>query len=153
MNITIESIKEEQTRLAGMIAAFEARAKVVQLITIPEASIELKEGEHYAGIVLGKDGAPNHHLILLPGEAESISWNDAKDWAAQAGGELPTRREQSLLYANLKDQFQSAWYWSCEQHASESEYAWLQYFINGLQYYLHKSGNLRARTVRRLEIL
>jgi hypothetical protein len=35
----------------------------------------LQEGEHYAGIILGKDGAPDHHVILLPWEANGVTWN------------------------------------------------------------------------------
>lgn len=66
----------------------------------------MKTGEQYAGILLGKDGTPDQHIFLLPGEAESIKWQAAKDWAASAGGDLPTRREQSLLFANLKEAFQ-----------------------------------------------
>ena len=119
----------------------------------------LKGDEQYAGIILGKDGSPDHHLILLPGETESVTWAKAKEWAAGAAGELPTRREQSLLFANLKDQFQPGWYWSSAQraarsaqHAAYSDYAWSQYFYYGFQNYLTKSAKLRARAVRRLII-
>jgi hypothetical protein len=28
----------------------------------------LKKGEVYAGIILGKEGDPDHHLILLPSD-------------------------------------------------------------------------------------
>ena len=112
----------------------------------------LKAGEHYAGIILGKDGAPNHHLILLPGAAEDVNWEQAKEWAAKAGGELPARREQSLLFANLQEQFKPAWYWSDEQLAADSGYAWMQDFGNGGQSLNHKSGNGRARAVRRIKI-
>ena len=67
----------------------------------------LKAGELYAGIILGKDGQPDHHLILLPGEpAKRLSWDRAVKWATKNGGELPTRREQSLLFANLKEEFE-----------------------------------------------
>jgi hypothetical protein len=113
----------------------------------------LKPGEHYAGIILGKDGEPDHHLILLPGEAESVTWEKAKEFSAKAGGDLPTRREQSLLFANLKEQFQPRWYWSGEQHVSNSDCAWGQYFSNGDQILIHKYYYCRARAVRRLEIL
>ena len=114
----------------------------------------LKAGEHYAGIALGEDGEPDHHLILLAGEAESVNWAQAKDFAAKAGGELPTRREQSLLFANLKEQFQSCWYWSGEQRASISDCAWVQYFGSGGQSSGgRKNGGCRARAVRRLVIL
>ena len=112
----------------------------------------LKPEEHYAGIILGKDGEPDHHLILLAGEAESVNWAQAKDFAAKAGGELPTRREQSLLFANLKEQFQPRWYWSGEQHASNSDCAWVQDFYDGSQDSSHKYGCYRARAVRRLAI-
>ena len=124
-----------------------ASAKAIFLASV------LKPEEHYAGIILGKDGEPDHHLILLAGEAESVNWAQAKDFAAKAGGELPTRREQSLLFANLKEQFQPRWYWSGEQHASYSGYAWIQYFDYGGQNGYHKFINYRARAVRRLVIL
>ena len=44
----------------------------------------LKEGEHYAGVILGKGGEADHHLILLPGDLGDISWPGALDWAARA---------------------------------------------------------------------
>ena len=103
----------------------------------------LKAGEHYAGILLGKNGEPDHHLILLPGEAESVNWAQAKEFSAKAGGELPTRREQSLLFANLKEQFQPRWHWSGEQHASDSDCAWVQDFYygsNGNTYAMIRAG-------------
>ena len=112
----------------------------------------LRDGEIYAGLLLGKNGEPDQHIFLLPGKAEKVDWNAAKKWAAGAGGDLPTRREQSLLFANLKEEFEAAWYWSNEQHADYSDYAWGQYFSNGTQGYDYKSYSGRARAVRRLVI-
>ncbi len=112
----------------------------------------LSAGEVYAGVILGKDGAPDHHLILLPGSAEDVPWEKAKEWAASVGGELPTRREQALLFANVREEFESAWYWSSEQDAGYSGYAWSQGFSDGYQHYDRKSNELRARAVRRLAI-
>src|SRR3990167_4907962 len=112
----------------------------------------LKKDEHWAGIILSKDGAPNHHLILLPGEAGSVTWAQAKKWAKEAGGELPTRREQSLLFANLKEHFQSAWYWSGEQHATNADWAWMRNFGYGSQDACRKVNPCRARAVRRIKI-
>jgi len=145
--ITLEAVKAEHEKLAAVIAALEAAAP--KLLTLREAQIELRQGEHYAGVVLGPDGLAAHHLILLPGEAEDVTWADAKAWATQAGGELPTRQEQALLYANLKGEFQPRWYWSCQEHESDSSYAWLQSFILGHQGYYGKSDAGRARAVRR----
>ncbi len=145
MTITLESIKSEQEKLREMIVSLEA--SLPRIITLASASIELRQGEHYAGVILD-GGKVSHHLILLPDDVEKINWNDAMKL-----GELPTRREQSLLFANLKEKFKEAYYWSCEQHASTSDYAWLQYFANGYQYDGHKDDCYRARAVRRLVIL
>lgn len=112
----------------------------------------LKDGEQYAGLILGKDGESDHHLVLLPWEAESVNWAKAKKFAKKAGGAIPTRREQALLFANLKEQFQPRWYWSCEQHASGSDYAWMQNFDGGYQTSYPKSYEVRARAIRRLKI-
>ena len=110
----------------------------------------LKPGEQYAGLILGKNGAADHHLVLLPGEADAVNWADAKACAKKAGGELPTRREQSLLFANLKAQFPERAYWSGEQHAVDSDYAWFQSFHDGWQDYYDIYSKLRARAVRRV---
>lgn len=109
----------------------------------------LRDGEIYAGLLLGKNGAPDTHLFLLPGSIEKVSWKQAKDWAEKTGGELPTRREQALLFANLKEEFSPEWYWSNQQLADNSDYAWSQYFSHGHQDTSHKSAAGRARAVRR----
>ena len=115
--------------------------------------LETKEGEHYAGIILGKEPGTSHHLILLPHEPEDeMNWTNALKWATSVGGELPTRREHSLLFANLKDQFKPTGYWSSEQPAENADYAWMQYFNNGYQSYYRKDNEWRARAVRRLII-
>lgn len=112
-----------------------------------------EQGGVYAGIVRGEEGAADHHLILLPGDAQDLTWQAAMDWANDAGGALPTRCEQALLYANVKGLFEAEWYWSCEQHASVPVCAWLQDFVLGDQNYYDKASKDRARAVRRFEIL
>lgn len=112
----------------------------------------LLPGEVYAGIILGKDGETDYHLILLPGEQASIKWSKAKEWAASIGGQLPDRREQRVLFANVKEHFAEAWYWSGTQHAAYGDYAWFQDFASGSQNYYGKSVSNRARAVRRLTI-
>jgi len=151
--ITLDSIKAEQSRLAEMIATFEKQALTKAEFHFPETVIELAPGEHYAGLIIGRDGEPSHHLVLLPGDAEGTNWTDAKAWAKGQGGELPTRREQSLLYSNLKDEFETAWYWSPEEYEPDSAFAWYQNFYNGNQSNYRKSIiTCRARAVRRLVI-
>jgi hypothetical protein len=116
-------------------------------ITIPT----LSTGEHYAGIVV-LDGKPTHHLVVLPGELDAATWKKAAAWAKEQGGELPNRREQALLFANAPEQFKSGWYWSNEQHAALSDFAWFQDFSDGYQSSSNLSSKLRARAVRRLII-
>ena len=115
-------------------------------ITLPE----LNEGEIYAGILLNESGAPQHHLILLPGDNAEANWQTQIDWAKSIGGELPTRAEQSLLFANCKQHFEEDWYWSGEEYSAGG--AWCQYFIHGHQSLTHKNDERRARAVRRLII-
>jgi len=149
--VTLEAIKERQDELAQMISAFEAANEPSEIV-VPQQVVTLRPGERYAGIILGDDGMPSHHLVLLPGEADEVTWKDAQAWAEQIGGELPHRCEQALLFANLRDEFENAWYWSNAQHASDSDYAWCQDFGDGDQDGLHKNVKLRARAVRRLTI-
>ncbi len=120
------------------------------LATIPAAIGAAFAGGIYAGIMRGVDGAPDEHLVLLPGTAEDLSWEAASEWAKAEGGELPTRRDQRLLFINLKDQFEEDWYWSSEQAGPSA--AWGQHFDYGGQNYDTRSYEGRARAVRRLPI-
>lgn len=148
MTITIEQLEAKQKELADLIAKFRAQPAPSRMLAFT-AEIPLASGEHYAGIALKADGTPSHHVILLPGEGEDLQWTAAVQWAEKAGGALPTRQEQALLYANLKNQFKPEWHWSCEQHENGS-YAWYQTFTTGFQYDTRKHNELRARAVRRL---
>jgi hypothetical protein len=151
MTPTLEAVEAKHAEITAMIEAI--RKAAAREYKVAGGTIQLNHGEQYAGLILGKDGEPDHHLILLPGDEAELNWDDAKKWAKEQGGELPTRREQSLLYANLKDEFQGAWYWSGEAHQRESGWAWCQYFGYGTQSHLRQDTELRARAVRRLILL
>lgn len=147
MNVTIEQLEAKHSELADLIAKFRAQPAPSRVLGFT-AEISLADGEHYAGLALKPDGTPSHHLILLPGEGQDLQWSAAVEWAEKAGGALPSRQEQALLYANLKDQFKPEWYWSGEQH--DASFAWFQRFGTGYQYGSRKDNVLRARAVRRL---
>jgi hypothetical protein len=149
MSQALAAIKSDLAALHAKVAALEAQARSIAIAAV---TIAMVDGERFAGLVLDDDGLPSHYLVLLPGAAEGVTWSLAGEWAAKAGGELPTRREQSLLFANLKSEFESNYYWSSEQHAANSDYAWLQHFGGGYQDDNHKSYEGRARAVRRLPI-
>ncbi|WP_229451993.1 DUF1566 domain-containing protein [Massilia niastensis] len=109
----------------------------------------LQEGEHYAGIILGKE-EPDYHLVLLPGEAHDVSWPAACEWAAAHAGGLPTRRELALLFANQREVFAREWYWSSEPHETRSQLVWGQNFASGIQTIYGRPYRGHARAVRRI---
>lgn len=115
------------------------------------------QGGIFAGIARGRDGKPDYPLILGDAieAAKEITWDKATAGAAATNvngftdWRLPFRAEQSLLFANVPELFrEKEWYWSCEQLAAGSDYAWMQYFGNGVQYHDLKSDRDRARAVR-----
>lgn len=119
-------------------------------ITLPE----LKDGEVNAGLIMLAGGTPSHWVILLPVDKDDGNWTDAETWAKEQGGELPTRTEQSLLFANAKFEFKEDWYWSAETHAKNSEWAWFQHFCIGYQgSFLKSYDGCRARAVRRVSVI
>lgn len=108
---------------------------------------ELNHGEIYVGRI------NDTHIILLPGDNDDANWQDALDWAKSISGDLPNRIEQSMLWANHRDQFKDDWYWSNETYEHKPAYAWFQNFDYGRQnLYLKDVNFCRARAVRRVEI-
>ncbi len=107
------------------------------------------EGGKFAGVTL--DGDQLAALVLLPGDFNG-TWSEAKDWADKEDGVLPSRIDQIVLFKNLKAEFKDAYYWSGEQHAGDSGYAWCQYFGDGSQLWYAVSYRYRARAVRRIPI-
>ena len=109
-----------------------------------------EHGGIYAGMVRAEGDMPQHHVILLTAEpSKRMTWQEAMDWAASIGGELPTRSEGALLYANARELFeQSAWYWLAPQHGGSC--AWYQNFYGGNQNSSNRNGKGCARAVRRL---
>lgn len=116
-------------------------------------SANLRDGEVYGGIVLGADGEPDYHLFAQTKFIESATFDEVKKYVEKVGGVGATRRDLALLRVNAPKPFGARAFWSCEQHAAYSYYAWYQNFDNGYQY----NGNLKSCrlcgvAVRRLEI-
>lgn len=112
---------------------------------------ELADGEIYIGAIGDADGKL-YHVVLLPGDNDDATHESQLEWAKSIGGDLPSRIEQAMLWANHRDQFKKDWYWSNEQHVSESGWAWYQDFNYGTRSYDPQDDCLRARAVRRLPI-
>jgi hypothetical protein len=134
----------------------QLKAEPARAATAPPAIGQPWQGGIYAGVSRGEDGQPDAQLVLAPDEpSERLEWQAAIDWATtvRAGGhddwQLPSRVESALLYANLRDQFDtSTWYWTRSQYSAG--FAWLQDFGDGIQGDDVKSYEGRARAVRRL---
>lgn len=116
------------------------------------------EGGIYAGVMRGRDGGPDYHLIVGPEYDGALQWQPAMEWATglklhgYKDFTLPYRNEQALLFANVPELFKREYYWSREQLAENADYAWGQTFGNGYQFYWSKVSYHRARAVRRLVI-
>ena len=127
-------------------------------ISVPDIGTRWKgQGGIFAGLMRGRDGEKDYALILGPslksGTFDAVSKQAA---AAKADGHkdfrLPYRNEQSLLYANLKDKFKPAWYWSCERRPGNEACAYAQYFLNGSQSYWHVYSYFLGVAVRVVNI-
>ena len=150
--ITLEAIQAKQTELAKLIQQFSEQPKdAARTIEVEDRYIELETGEHYAGAVLDADGNHMHDLVLMPQRhGKRLTCKDALDWAEEIGGALPTRQEQSLIFANCKPHLEGAYHWSCEECAENASYAWSCSFDDGSQYCFHKVNELAAVAIRRL---
>ena len=151
--VTIEAVQAKQAELAAMIQLLQQQAApAFRSITLPATEIELQAGEHYAGAVLDQDGTVLHHVVLMaPRPTERLSWKSAVAWAAAAGGDLPSRQEQALLFANCMPHIEKDWYWSGEAHTEDDSYAWYCIFGDGGgQDYGHQFSKGAAVAVRRL---
>ncbi|MCI0492949.1 MAG: DUF1566 domain-containing protein [Planctomycetes bacterium] len=139
--------------LAGSAAPADLRGISVPRIGQPWPG----QGGIYAGIMRGRDGEPDYHLIV--GQSiDETTWEKAKNTVASMESEghrdftLPFRAEQALQFANVPELFEKEWYWSREQRAENGDCAWGQSFGYGLQGCCRKSNEFRARAVRRLII-
>jgi len=81
------------------------------------------------------------------GDAEQ----EAMDWAAQAGGQLPSRPIAALLYANARKTIEPDWYWTNEKEGSSS--AWGCNFLIGGQNCCYRSAEGCAVAVRLIPLI
>lgn len=130
----------------------------LQTINVPPiGSVWSGQGGIFTGLARSHNGQPDCLIITGP-EIEATTWEKSKAAAAtlEIDGHkdfsLPFRTEQSLQFANVPELFEKEWYWSCEQHADNADWAWMQYFDYGYQSLSLKDGHCRARAVRRLII-
>ncbi len=120
----------------------------IQFDQLPALGATL-DGGAFAGITTQPDGT-HVAVVLLPARGEDLTHDQATAWAAEQGGQLPTRPVAALLFANVKSLLQPEWHW-CQETFGAS-YAWGCYFSNGNQGNYHKSFECSAVAVRLIPI-
>ena len=124
--------------------------KDIKFATLPALGQELAGGR-FTGIITTTDGA-HCAVVLLPGYAEGVTWERAKAWAAEQGGELPTRPVAALLYALSKPALQPHWHWISDEYEFDASSAWRCHFDNGSQLSNHKAYEGYAVAVRQIPV-
>jgi hypothetical protein len=66
----------------------------MKLQDLPKLGEQL-DGGIFAGIITNPDGT-HCAIVRLPSGGRNLNWSDAKAWAAEQGGELPSRPVQTL---------------------------------------------------------
>ena len=107
------------------------------------------DGGIFAGITTQADGT-HCAVVLLPAQGTDLGWQAAKAWAADQGGELPSRPVAALLFANVKAQLRPKWHWTADEDDASS--AWGCGFGDGYQYNDHKSYAGGAVAVRLIHL-
>lgn len=89
---------------------------------------------------------------VYPDDLGKFTWEDAKEACATLGEgwRLPTREELHLMWLNRDDSFAASYYWSFSE--DDNNYAWLQNFLDGFQYYNYKGNTCYVRAVRALTV-
>jgi hypothetical protein len=158
-NSARRSVEEVLSEVREYISELRRIDSLTADLNVPAIGAEWPEqGGHFAGAMMGVDGAPDYLLIVGPEYDGYRTWSDAKAWAAaQVVGEhhdfeLPDRREGAALFDRVRSLFQSSWYWLSEQHADYPSYAWGQLFSDGYQDIWYKGDGSRVRAVRRVPI-
>lgn len=107
------------------------------------------EGGVFAGLTTQPDGT-HCAVVLLPAKGTDLNWEAAKAWAAEQGGELPSRPVAALLFANAKAQLRPEWHWTADEWSASS--AWRCHFGLGLQDTNLKSYDGSAVAVRLIHV-
>ena len=138
---------------AGLMRGVRGKPDYFLIIAVDDAgknsSVEWGSDKiEVAGTNCEFDGLENTTALI-----KANTTHPAAEWAASViiGGHndfyLPSRREQSLMYANCPELFEEVWHWSSTQ--GSACYAWLHCFEDGHQGLGNKDYNDAARAVRR----
>ena len=106
----------------------------------------------YAGKSLSRDGSKIVDLIFWPDESnKERNFEDNKAWcesvSTETGSHAATRQQAIVINDNLRHLLsKDLWYWT-ETKTNSGEYAFVQFFYFGLQYYYNLYNEYRALAV------
>jgi hypothetical protein len=129
----------------------DTQATTVRLSELPAIGAAMFGGV-FAGLTTQPDGTHCAVVLLADKPDSRMNWGDAMKWAERINAALPARPVAALLFANLRSEFEEAWYWTSESCDFDGSCAWLQYFLYGGQSYSHKSYEGRCRAVRLIQL-
>lgn len=134
----------ESARTNSMSTAPHPTASPVSAGTLPSIGAPL-DGGQFAGVISQPNGTVTA-VVLLPGHAENLTFAQAKAWAKQQGGQLPSRLVAALLYAHMRGSLLPEYHWTSEIQGAS--YAWRCSFYYGSQSSGHESWQACAVAVR-----
>jgi hypothetical protein len=141
--------------------------KPASIAQTPQVLNALKLGVYYPdyggafhGLVRGDEGKPDYWIFsTTKNQNAGGTFDENAEYAKNLkvgqynDYHMPNRREQQIQMANAAPgQFEKAWYWSGEQYADDSGYAWFQHFGLGTQGHWLKVIKSRGCAVRRMPI-
>lgn len=122
--------------------------EVLTFATLPALRAPLAGGA-YAGLIT-QPGGTTTAVVLLPPRGSKLTWRRAKAWAADQGGQLPTRPVAALLNGLMAALLPPGTHWLDEEFDASD--AWSCTFSNGNQSTTPKSWQASAVAVRLIPI-
>jgi hypothetical protein len=123
----------------------ETVLEALPLASLPALKQPL-EGGTFCGVITLPDGK-HYAVVKLDVKAPApMPWKKAMAWAAEVGGQLPSRAIAALMFSVAQDLFEPDWHWTNETYGSSS--AWGCRFLDGLQFCITLSAEGCAVAVR-----
>lgn len=126
------------------MASTNTTINVIKLSALPSLGAAF-EGGNFAGVTTRADGT-HCAVVCLPTPGKKMTWQEASTWAAEQGGELPTRTVSAMLHASMKSAFDPYGIWTSETY-SRTE-MWIFAMLYGQLKYAARTDKVSVAAVR-----
>ena len=148
----MSKMKVDQPRKETTVSKIETPAIEARPLSSVPALKQPWEGGTFVGITMLADGKLYAIVQLDAKPPKRLTWKKAMEWAASVGGCLPSRPVAALMFALAKDLLTPDWYWTSEQFAEDTDYAWCCDFYDGFQGYYRQRSDGCAVAVRMIPL-